>query len=482
MQVDFERFRSARVLVVGDVMLDRYWYGKTTRVSPEAPVPVVRVEQTEERPGGAGNVALNGRALGANVTLLGVTGSDEAAKKLFEQLKGQGVRCCFFPSPGTPTVTKLRVLSQHQQLIRLDFEKDGLAFDPAPLLESYRAQLDRCDVVLLSDYGKGSVACSSDLIRMARERNIPVIVDPKGVDFSRYAGATVVTPNLKEFQAVVGPCADAVGIESEGRELCRKLELDALLITRGEEGMTLIQVDGEVVHLPALAAEVYDVTGAGDTVLASFGLALSVGETMVRAAKIANIAAGQVVAKLGATTVGVAELRSALDGPQGQSPGIMDEGALISQVQRARQNGQRVVMTNGCFDILHAGHVRYLQAARELGDRLVVAVNDDDSVRRLKGPARPVNALEQRLTVLDALSCVDWIVPFTEDTPERLIGNVTPDVLVKGGDYKPAEIAGAKQVEAAGGEVVVLEYIEGLSTSGLMETLHQSSENLRTKP
>lgn len=464
---------GARVLVVGDVILDRYWYGATRRISPEAPVPIVQVQRTEERPGGAGNVALNVRSLGGQAVLIGVTGPDTAAETLRGLLQQRGVECRFVEVTGFPTVTKLRVLSQHQQLIRLDFEDDALAVPWGSVIGAYRQQLKGTNVVLLSDYAKGSLGCATELIRLAREAGKPVLVDPKGSDFTRYRGATVITPNWSEFITIVGPCEDEQTVEQKARVLCEQLALEALLITRGERGMTLIPQQGERRDLRAHAAEVYDVTGAGDTVIATLATGLATGLSLPEATALANTAAGLVVAKLGTASVTMAEVIAALHMHPRAASGIVDEDRLMTLVARARGRGERIVMTNGCFDILHAGHVYYLQAARKLGDRLIVAVNDDASVKRLKGSGRPVNPLPRRMVVLDALTAVDWVLPFPEDTPERLIARLLPDVLVKGSDYSPDRIAGASLVKAHGGEVVVIDYLEGFSTTELIDALQR---------
>jgi len=468
MQLSIPDFANARVLVVGDVMLDRYWHGSTTRVSPEAPVPVVNVGREEERAGGAANVALNVAALGGRAALLAVTGDDPAADRLETELREAHIDCRFQRVAGLRTITKLRVLSRHQQLIRLDFEQRLEGFDPHAFLGAFEVALADADVVVLSDYAKGTLSDAPGLIEAARRQGVPVVVDPKGRDFTPYAGATVVTPNLSEFEGVVGTCGDDATLEAQARDLGRKLRLGAVLVTRGEHGMSLVPVDGETVHLPAQAREVFDVTGAGDTVVAAFGAALAAGGALPNAAAIANLAAGVVVGKLGTATVHPAELRRALHGFNAGGRGAVSEVELAQLVQDARAHGERIVMTNGCFDILHAGHVTYLEQARARGDRLVVAVNDDESVRRLKGAARPINSLEQRMAVLSALAAVDWVVPFSEDTPERLICEIRPHVLVKGGDYLSEDIAGSQCVRNAGGEVVVLGYLEGCSTSGLI--------------
>ena len=458
-------FSTAKVLVVGDLMLDRYWYGNTSRISPEAPVPVVHVGDTEERAGGAGNVALNISTLGGKATVIGLTGEDEASNSLQHCLELKGVDCCFEKLPGYATVTKLRILSRHQQLIRMDFEDGFCGYDPKGLLTRYEEQLAAAKVVVLSDYGKGSLQVIEQLISLAKADKKPVVIDPKGTDFSRYKGATLITPNLSEFEAVVGQCADDEEIEKKGEALRRELDMQALLITRSERGMTLIRENHKPLHIPTRAQEVYDVTGAGDTVISVMAASLAAGEDMADAMMLANLAAGVVVGKLGTATATVTELQRAMREQSDVKRGVVEESQLLDLVHDAKAHGETIVMTNGCFDILHQGHVQYLQQARELGDRLIVAVNSDESVRQLKGSGRPINQLSSRMAVLAALDCVDWVVDFSEETPERLICSVLPDVMVKGGDYRPDEIAGGRCVQEAGGEVVVLEFVEGHSTT-----------------
>jgi D-beta-D-heptose 7-phosphate kinase/D-beta-D-heptose 1-phosphate adenosyltransferase len=470
MRIQIPNFDNTRVLVIGDVMLDRYWHGPTSRISPEAPVPVVRIEQREDRPGGAGNVALNIVTLGARVTLIGLIGDDDAGRILSTNLASAGIDSRLRTTPGYTTVTKLRVLSRHQQLIRLDVEGDVIGLDRLSLLDAYTAALAQADVVVLSDYGKGALRNSVDLIRLARAAGKQVLVDPKGGDFSIYRNASIITPNLAAFEAVVGPCRDEAEIVNKGMELMRAYAFDALLVTRGEQGMTLLRTGETPLHLPARAREVYDVTGAGDTVIGVLAAGLAAGSQIPAAAALANLAASLVVGKLGAASVSVAELHAALHG--GHAGGsILGEDPLLLQVQAARAQGDTIVMTNGCFDLLHAGHVSYLERARRLGHRLVVAVNDDASVRRLKGVGRPVNPLKQRMAVLAGLAAVDWVVPFSEESPERLIGRVAPDVLVKGGDYRPQQIAGHDSVTRAGGQVVVLALEAGCSTSSIIDSI-----------
>ncbi|MEF8792420.1 bifunctional D-glycero-beta-D-manno-heptose-7-phosphate kinase/D-glycero-beta-D-manno-heptose 1-phosphate adenylyltransferase HldE [Thiohalorhabdus sp.] len=463
-------FSRARLLVAGDLMLDRYWSGGTGRISPEAPVPVVRVEGEEVRPGGAGNVALNAAALGASVRLLGFTGDDTEADALAESLTAGGVDCRFLREPAIPTLVKLRVLSRHQQLIRLDFEEGFAACDVDALGDRFANELAGSDAVVLSDYGKGTLADVGGLIERARAAGKPVLVDPKGTDFRRYRGATAITPNRAELEAVVGPCGTDADLVARAEALRAELDLGALLVTRGERGMTLVRPGGEADHIATRAREVFDVTGAGDTVIATLASALAAGEAWPDAVALANLAGGVVVGRLGTVTVTPAELRRVhLAEQDGRK--VLSEAELMTVLADARAHGERVVLTNGCFDLLHAGHVAYLEEAAELGDRLIVAVNDDASVARLKGAGRPVTPLAQRMAVLAGLAAVDWVVPFAEDTPQRLIERVRPDYLVKGGDYRPEAIAGYEAVTAAGGEVVVLPFREDCSSTAIINAL-----------
>ncbi|BBL56449.1 bifunctional D-glycero-beta-D-manno-heptose-7-phosphate kinase/D-glycero-beta-D-manno-heptose 1-phosphate adenylyltransferase HldE [Methylomonas koyamae] len=469
-------YSNARVLVVGDLMLDRYWHGPTSRISPEAPVPVVHVKQDEFRAGGAGNVALNIAALGGKVSVLGFTGEDQAANALEKLLKDAGVLCLFQAIPNYPTITKLRVMSRHQQLIRLDFEDGFHQIDSDPLLHLYHAELMQSQVAVLSDYGKGTLNKVQQFIALARQLRKPVLVDPKGSDFSIYRNATLITPNLGEFEAVVGRCNDEAQIVERGLNLIETLQLDALLVTRGEHGMSLLSKDAEPLHLPTHAREVFDVTGAGDTVISVLAASLAAKKPLAEATQLANIGAGIVVGKMGTATVDTDELAAALQGPRARHKGVCTLPELLKERAAAKQNGEKIVATNGCFDILHPGHVRYLQQAKTLGDRLVVLVNSDDSVKRLKGPERPVNDLAHRMEMLAALECVDWVVEFAEDTPKQAIDQLLPDILVKGGDYTDiTSIAGHDSVLAAGGEVKILSFIEGHSTTGIIQTIRDKS-------
>jgi D-beta-D-heptose 7-phosphate kinase / D-beta-D-heptose 1-phosphate adenosyltransferase len=473
MRLSIPDFSRAQVLVVGDVMLDRYWYGATSRISPEAPVPVVKVGEIEERAGGAGNVALNVASLGGAATVLAFTGDDESAVSLRALLAQRGVDCRFVPVPNHATITKLRVVSRHQQLLRLDFESGFAGIGAETLLDQYQRALPAADAVVLSDYGKGTLREAPKLIALARAAGKPVLVDPKGADFKRYALATAITPNQAEFEVVAGAYSNEQQMIERGQAMLAELELQALLITRSERGMLLLRAGREPLDLPTHARDVFDVTGAGDTVIGVLAAGLAAGLKFSEATSLANLAAGIVVGKLGTAAVTVRELHAAMHAHEPLPRGLVTEHELVALLERCRASGERVVMTNGCFDILHAGHVAYLSRAAQLGDRLVVAVNDDASVRRLKGAGRPVNPLLQRMTVLAALESVDWVVSFAEDTPQRIIDTARPAVLVKGGDYRPEDIVGSDSVRVHGGEVVVLDFIDGCSTSAIIDSIRK---------
>ncbi|MEK7258679.1 MAG: bifunctional D-glycero-beta-D-manno-heptose-7-phosphate kinase/D-glycero-beta-D-manno-heptose 1-phosphate adenylyltransferase HldE [Pseudomonadota bacterium] len=471
MKLDMPPFQQARVLVVGDVMLDRYWHGKATRISPEAPVPVVRVNNREDRPGGAGNVALNIAALGAAASLVGIVGADEAGDELRSRLQAAGVLCDFAVSSAAPTITKLRVIAQHQQLIRLDFEQDFGAEAVASLEARTEALLGNAQVLVLSDYNKGALQNTRELIAAARAHGIPVVADPKGSDFSKYHGATVITPNLSEFETIVGKCRTEEELSARGLKLMAELNLEALLITRGEHGMTLLRPGHPELHMPTRAQEVFDVTGAGDTVVAVLAASLAAGHSLDEGTALANLAAGLAVGKLGTAAISGPELRRAIQREEGSGRGVMTAEQLLLAVEDARAHGEKVVFTNGCFDIIHAGHVGYLAEARKLGQRLIVAINDDASVKRLKGPGRPINPVERRMAVLAGLEAVDWVVSFADDTPEALLHLLKPDILVKGGDYSIDQVVGGEYVLGYGGEVHVLAFLDNCSTSAIVEKL-----------
>ncbi|MDH2924375.1 D-alpha,beta-D-heptose 7-phosphate 1-kinase /D-beta-D-heptose 1-phosphate adenylyltransferase [Nicoletella semolina] len=465
------QFTQAKVLVLGDVMLDRYWFGSTNRISPEAPVPVVQVQENEDRAGGAANVAMNIASLNVPVALHGLIGQDDAGRALDTLLNAHQIKNHCVALASHPTITKLRILSRHQQLLRLDFEQTFHDVSSQALLAKLNAELTAYGALVLSDYGKGTLNAVQEMIQIARQAGVPVLIDPKGTNFERYRGATLLTPNMSEFEAVVGHCESEEDIIEKGLKMIAEYEFSALLVTRSEKGMTLLRPNQPAFHLPTQAKEVFDVTGAGDTVISVLAIAIADGRPLEEACYLANAAAGIVVGKLGTSTLTISELEQAIHQRSETGFGVVSEELLKVWVAQAKQRGEKIVMTNGCFDILHPGHVSYLENARKLGDRLIVAVNTDESVKRLKGESRPINDLESRMAVLAGLASVDWVVPFEEETPQRLISEILPDLLVKGGDYQPHEIAGSQEVWASGGDVRVLNFENGCSTTNVIKKI-----------
>lgn len=473
-----------RLLIIGDLILDRYVTGDVDRISPEAPIPVLRARHSELRLGGAGNVVSNLRAMDAEVRLIGAVGDDELGRSLSEMVAGLGVETgAIVVDAARPTIEKTRMLSGVQQMLRVDWE------DPSPLygaplqavLAAIPAAVAGADGVVLSDYGKGLLTPEviARAIECARAACIPVLVDPKGNDFSRYRGATLITPNKKEAETALGRrIADLNELTAAADELIAAAELESIVITLGAEGIyhrTPTPDGGREGRSPAAARAVYDVTGAGDTVVAHLALYLASGMKLARAVALANQAAGLVVGRLGTNSVTRAELRARLAEDLPPVGSVLDGTTLDGALEAWRREGQRVVFTNGCFDVLHVGHVSYLRFARSQGDVLLVGVNDDASVRRLKGGSRPVNPLADRMAVLAALEMVDAVVAFSEDTPQRIIERVTPDVLVKGEDWKTKGVVGREWVESHGGQVVLAPLVDGKSTTRILERARDGS-------
>lgn len=462
-------------LVIGDLMLDRYIWGDVGRISPEAPVPVVRTTRQTERPGGAGNVAMNLAQLGACVTLIGFTGGDADEDSLSKALKPTGIDFRFILSEGFPTTSKLRILGGKQQMIRLDTERVGRRrqTDYDHLVEQSLKRLAECDAVLLSDYGKGTLTpevCQT-LIEAARRKKIPVIVDPKSADFSRYRGATTICPNLQELTAALRmENADTTALLEAAEVMVSELNLDFMTATLSEKGIAVIW-PGKQFLAPAVARQVFDVSGAGDTVLAVLALCLSSGLKPESAAELANVAAGIVVEKVGTVPVEKHELLAALSPQIALQPEnkVLTWPELMSRVELWKRAGEQIIFTNGCFDLLHVGHITLLEKARLLGDRLVVGINSDSSVRDLKGPNRPIVGENERTKVLAALAAVDAVVIFDQPTPLELILSIEPDVIVKGGDYSAETVIGAKEVSTWGGRVEIVPIVEGFSTTSLIE-------------
>jgi D-beta-D-heptose 7-phosphate kinase/D-beta-D-heptose 1-phosphate adenosyltransferase len=476
-------FPAARVLVLGDVMLDRFIYGSVERISPEAPIPVVNVERFLDMPGGAANVARNIAALGAQAMLLGVVGDDAWAADLRVQLASSvTIDAHLIVDSSRPTSVKTRYVADGQQVMRADRESR----DPLPahiaerLLDEFSAVLAGAGVVVLSDYAKGVLSdpVTHAAIDIARRAGKIVIVDPKSKDFARYRGATVLTPNQLELQQACGQeCLADEQVVNGAHRFLEQGVCDVMVVTRGKDGMSIVRAGGNAVHLPTAKRQVFDVSGAGDTVVAVISLGLAVGADVVDAAAVANIAAGIVVGKRGTATVTAGEM-IAVQRPFDGSTDPQKIFALDTVLQLARSwrdQGLKIAFANGCFDLLHPGHISLLEQARHSADRLIVGLNADSSIRRLKGPNRPIQAEVARATVLSAVKSVDAVVIFAEDTPIDLIEALAPDVLVKGADYTLDQVVGADFVIRRGGRVLLADLLAGHSTTDTVTRVTGSS-------
>lgn len=470
-----QEWPTKRLLVLGDVMLDKYIWGDVGRISPEAPVPVVRATHQSQQPGGAANVAMNLAKLGAAVSLVGFTGGDDDERLLVACVQEYGIKEAFVSCDGFPTITKTRIVGGRQQMLRLDSENLGqrTQADHGRLLERALEELPKCDAVVLSDYAKGVLIpelCQA-VIHAARQLGIPVLVDPKTADFTRYKGATTVCPNLSELS--VASREDTRNLDAmlaAGERMVTDFDLEYLTVTLSEKGIAVLR-PGNRFLAPAQARQVFDVSGAGDTVIAVLALGLASGLTIEPSVQLANIAAGIVVGKVGTVPVEKHELLAALapDIALHAEDKVLTRDELQRRVAVWRANGERVVFTNGCFDLIHVGHISVLEQSRRLGDRLIVAINSDESVACLKGPNRPVVGENERARVLAALASVDAVSIFGEPTPLELIFATRPDVIVKGGDYNEDTVVGAKEVKSWGGKVAIVPTVEGHSTTRLIQ-------------
>jgi len=475
------------VVVIGDAMLDRYLFGSVSRISPEAPIPVLQASRTELRPGGAASVAAMVVGLEANVRLVSYVGDDRAGSSLTDLLDGIGVSCKgLVRVPGRMTTLKTRMVAggathrNKQQLVRVDEEDTApyAAADETRLGGAFASVLDGAGCVIISDYAKGviSPAVAQSVIAQARAAGVPVVVDPKGTDYTRYAHCTVLTPNRGETFAATGIAPrDRESYEAAGRRLIEIAQSEAAVVTLDKDGMALVQPGRPLDFVPTTPREVFDVTGAGDMVAATIGLALADGRTLHQAVELANIAAGVEVEKIGVMPVTRDEMIAALVGIQPAPAGVFPLPELLAELAPLRAAGARIVFTNGCFDVLHAGHARFLNAARSKADLLVLGLNSDASVTRLKGPERPVNPQQDRAELLASLSAVDFVVLFEDDTPLELIRAIVPDVLVKGADWKDKGVVGQDVVEAAGGRVELIDLLVGRSTTNIVKRIRDGN-------
>lgn len=475
-------FECCRILVIGDVMLDRYLWGDVKRISPEAPVPVYHIKKRSAVPGGAGSVVLNLIGLGASATLLGIIGKDDYGHLLRRLFDDRKITSILIADSSRPTITKSRLISKGQQLLRIDDESQTVIGDglKTAIIAEAEKRIPGSDVVILSDYGKGifqAAGLTETIIETARSHGVPVVVDPKGKNWERYRGAACITPNTAEFELVNGEaCVDDDALAVALDRVRGRYGLMNLLVTRGALGMCLSSEGGEPNFIPAIAREVYDVSGAGDTVIATLATGIAAGMTFPDAARMANIAAGVVVGKLGTQPINLLELRAAEGLSRDDFCGTVNTkvhslAAAVVQVLAWKAVEERVVFTNGCFDLLHPGHIHLLNEAKRCGKRLIVGLNSDASVRRIKGPQRPILTDSDRAAILGALDSVDLVVIFDEDTPIKLIDTLKPDVLVKGADYRLEDVVGRDIVESYGGRVQLVPVREGYSTTGLTEKM-----------
>ncbi|MEN6626725.1 MAG: D-glycero-beta-D-manno-heptose-7-phosphate kinase [Candidatus Sumerlaeia bacterium] len=469
-------FAGRRVLVAGDVILDRYIWGDVERTSPEAPVPVVKWRRQSTNLGGASNVVANLCALGGRPELVGLVGADAAADEFRARLKELGVSDRgLIADKARPTTIKTRIMSQGQQLLRLDCEDDGKLGEALGrrILERFEKLLAQAELVILSDYDKGVLApeLCARMIQLAHAAGKPVIIDPKGVDYRKYRGADVITPNQKEAQAASGLKIDGEpAIAEAAAALRRVVKGRAVVITRGAQGVSVFEKGRAASHHPAQARAVFDVTGAGDTFIATLGLAMAAGASVTEAARLGNAAGSIVVGKLGAATASPAELL-AMVRPGQAAWKLRSLDQIATEIEALRAIGKRIVFTNGCFDLIHIGHLKFLERARALGDVLIVAINSDASVRRLKKPPRPILGEEERAALLASLDAVDFIVVFDEDTPERLLGRLRPDILVKGKVPGVSGVVGREIVEQYGGKVEVMPLMGAVTTDSMLERI-----------
>jgi D-beta-D-heptose 7-phosphate kinase / D-beta-D-heptose 1-phosphate adenosyltransferase len=474
-----DRYPGMHVWVVGDLMLDEYVMGAVERISPEAPVPVVRVRDTEHRLGGAANVARQVAALGAEVSLAGVIGDDAAGEDFLRLCAASNINTrAVIRLPERRTTRKLRVLGHSQQLLRLDWEDLKPCAPQATVrMVSKLADGRRPDAIILSDYAKGVLTPETIASVTALRGGGPVVVDPKHRDFTRYRGATTITPNLRELEAAAAQALDpddTEAIAAAARLLAQAAGLEAMVVTLGDRGMLVVPVEGSNIAVPAIKRAVYDVTGAGDTAISVLTLSLAAGASLAEAAQLANAAAGVSVGQIGAVAVDAGSIRNALSArPDGK---ILTRDDLVARAATWRMAGKRIVFTNGCYDLLHAGHLSLLSQAAKLGDILVLAINSDASVRRLKGPERPLVPQEDRAAVLAALGFVDAVTIFDEDTPLEVLQSVRPHVLVKGGDYQLDQVVGREFIEATGGRVMLVPLTPEKSTSALVERIRSGGK------
>ena len=471
MKVNIPNFNEARVMVIGDIMVNRFRSAEITNASVKDPTATVQVTTKYELPGGAANVALNIASLGGQVSLFGITGDDDIAQSLDDKLSTLDIICHFYRKQSISTLTNSQIINHRKLIANLDIEDLVTELDKSDMLTIIADNIPQHHIILLADYDKGTLSDAQSIITLARKNDIPVVVYSQGTEISKYHGASLIILNIEQLHSLVASVNDEIELVDKSRKLLAEHKINALLLTRSEYGVTLIRSNADVFHIPSQAQEVYDENGADDTLVATVALSIAAGSSIAQASALANIAAGIVFTKLGSASVSEVEIIQALASGQADGAGVVSEQQLKMIIEQAKLRGEKITLTSGCFDILDAGHLSYFAEAAQLGDRLVVAVKDDDSVKRLKGSGRPINPLNRRMALLAGIDSVDWVVKFSEDTPHRLIANLLPDLLVKGNDIEVKDIAGAKEVIANGGEVQILNFAEDIPTSEIINTI-----------
>ena len=455
--------KKEKIIIIGDLLLDQYWFGKAKRISDEAPVPIVKINKIENRLGGAGNVALNVKKLGLEPYLISINSNDNSGKILKKLLNSFGINNYLITVKEYITPTKIRLIDKFQQIVRADFEISDKKFSNK--IEKKLNSIKNIKVIIISDYLKGTIKDPRKIIKFANKNKIPVIIDPKGKNFQKYNYATLITPNLNEFQEIVGRCLSIQEIHQKGRKLLNKMKLQSLLITKGENGMTLIEKNKKIIDYHSNASQVFDVTGAGDTVVASLATSLAKSVSIKDATYISLRAAEIAVSKFGTDYVTQDELKKRLSNLDSLKKGIVNLSQLINNLVELRKNGKIIIATNGCFDILHNGHINYLKKSKKLGDWLIVAVNSDTSYRKLKNKKSLVNNLKARMNLLSSLEFVDNVVHFNEATPQKLYSKILPNIITKGGDYTVSQVIGRKEILKIGGIVKIIPYEKNFSTT-----------------
>lgn len=461
----------SQILVIGDIILDEYWFGDTNRISPEAPIPVVNIKSKDFRLGGAGNVALNLSQINSNILLISSVGKDSDGKIIEKVLKDKKIKFYLNKNNKAKSIKKLRIFSDHYQMMRLDFEDEKIAYK-LELNKKIRNEINKSKIVVLSDYGKGTLQNIKKIIKFAKKKSKLIIIDPKGYDYEIYKYASIITPNIKEFTNIVGEVRNQKQLIKKAKKLLNQYKFTGILITQGKEGMTYVSKNNTI-QKKSLAQNVYDVTGAGDTVIATFSAYLNLGKSLDQSIDMANIAASTVIKKIGTSVINRSEIEKIYESQNNLQTEkfYKSTSLLIKKIQRLKLEKKKIIMTNGCFDVVHAGHIHLLEEAKKLGDYLIVAINSDKYVKSLKGKNRPIHRLKARIKVLEALSCVDFVVVFDDFTPLKIIRLISPDILVKGSDYKIKNIVGADLVKSNKGQVKIIKFKKGFSTTKLLEKI-----------